>query len=69
MRAIPGDNLAYPIQITLENGSQGSGFYLHEENQGYLITAAHVLLNQDESPKSNKVQLLSYTPDFESGSF
>lgn len=56
MRAIPGDNLAYPIQITLENGSQGSGFYLHEENQGYLITAAHVLLNQDESPKSNKVQ-------------
>lgn len=33
MRAIPGDNLAYPIQITLENGSQGSVFYLHEENK------------------------------------
>jgi hypothetical protein len=45
-RAIPDDNLAYPILISLKAGSVssfGSGFCLDTSNATYLVTAKHVL--------------------------
>jgi hypothetical protein len=46
-RAIPDDNLAYPVLITLKtaNGTlgYGSGVYLSTDNAMYLVTAKHVL--------------------------
>jgi hypothetical protein len=44
-RAIPDDNLAYPVLITLGNGSSGSGFFLNTSDAVYLVTAKHVLFN------------------------
>jgi hypothetical protein len=35
-RAIPDDNLAYPVLITLKNGSTGSGFFVNTGRAVYL---------------------------------
>jgi len=47
-RAIPDDNLLYPVLITVESqtGAQsfGSGFYLSKDGITYLVTAKHVLI-------------------------
>lgn len=43
MRALPDDNLAYPVQIMLTSGSAGSGFFLNTGGATYLATAQHVL--------------------------
>src|SRR6476619_5535761 len=48
-RAIPGDNLSYPVLITLENSNGatlgfGSGFYFNDDDAVYLITAKHVII-------------------------
>jgi Trypsin-like peptidase domain len=45
MRAIPDDNLAYPVLIVLDKGGTGSGFYLTDGNCLYLVTARHVLFD------------------------
>src|ERR1035437_6546772 len=45
-RAIPDDNLAYPVLISVGNGSSGSGFFLNTNNAVYLVTSKHVLFNQ-----------------------
>ena len=63
-RAIPADNLAYPVLITLRNGSTGSGFYISTGQAVYLVTAKHVLFD----PKTNKLldvalDVLSYPKD------
>jgi hypothetical protein len=63
-RAIPDDNLAYPVLITLKNGSAGSGFFLNNGKAVYLVTAKHVLFD----PSSQKLldvtlDLLSYSKD------
>ena len=63
-RAIPDDNLAYPVLITLGNGSSGSGFYLNTGDAVFLVTAKHVLFD----PKTKKlldpsISLLSYSRD------
>jgi hypothetical protein len=63
-RAIPDDNLAYPVLITLKNGVTGSGFYLNTGKAMYLVTAKHVLLD----PKTQMLldvalELLSYSKD------
>lgn len=69
IRAIPNDNLAYPVLITHEAGGTGTGFYLSTDKYIYLVTARHILFN-DESPnkprftlKSNSIKLLSYPHD------
>ena len=41
-RAIPDDNLAYPVLIITKRGS-GSGFFYRHDNKYYLVTARHVL--------------------------
>ncbi len=63
-RAIPDDNLAYPVLITLKSGSTGSGFYLNNGKALYLVTAKHVLFD----PATQKLldvglDLLSYSKD------
>ena len=49
-RALPDDNLAYPVLVTFKN-SQGSGFYLTTPSALYLVTATHVLYDPaDKKP-------------------
>jgi len=63
-RAIPDDNLAYPVLITLGNGTTGSGFYLHTNNAIYLVTAKHVLFDLATHKLRNlALELLSYSKD------
>jgi S1-C subfamily serine protease len=62
-RALPDDNLAYPVLISLKNGG-GSGFYLNTKTAVYLVTAKHVLFD----PNTGKIldtsfDLLSYSKD------
>ena len=64
-RAIPDDNLAYPVLITFKNdGTTGSGFYLNTDKAVYLVTARHVLFNPDtHKPRGVEIELLSYSKD------
>jgi hypothetical protein len=50
-RAIPDDNLGYPVLITLPGVGTGSGFYINATKYTYLVTAKHVLFN----PQSNQI--------------
>jgi hypothetical protein len=52
-RAIPDDNLAYPVLITINDSSgsvkgTGSGFYAYTDKYVYLVTAKHVLLDDKQ---------------------
>ncbi|MCJ7600239.1 MAG: serine protease [Desulfobulbaceae bacterium] len=63
-REIPDDNLAYPVLISLSTGSNGSGFFLNNNDSIYLITASHVLFDETSGDlKSNQAKLLSYSCD------
>lgn len=59
MRAIPDDNLSYPVLIKHSKGS-GSGFLLSAENGIQLITAKHVLLDDKGQPYSDVIDLVVY---------
>ena len=48
-RAIPDDNLAYPVLVELNSGSSGSGFFLNLADGTVLVTARHVLFERDGS--------------------
>jgi hypothetical protein len=77
-RAIPDDNLAYPVLITLKTANgltlgNGSGFYLNTDNATYLVTAKHVLAVGLPDPGTHKItvpdlllELLSYSKDLSS---
>jgi Trypsin-like peptidase domain len=64
-RAIPDDNLAYPVLITLrmKNGGviYGSGFYLNTPVSVYLVTAKHVLFAPSGQLVDADLELISYT--------
>jgi hypothetical protein len=63
-RAIPDDNLAYPVLISLKNGSSGSGFYLNDGKAIYLVTAKHVLFDPvTQRLMDVTAELLSYSKD------
>lgn len=63
-RAIPDDNLAYPVLISLDTGSRGSGFFLNTETCTYLVTAAHVLFDETSGHLNGKqAKLLFYSKD------
>jgi hypothetical protein len=53
MRAIPDDNLAYPVLLTLKGVGQGSGLYLNVNGKLYLVTAKHVIFD----PKTGKINM------------
>jgi hypothetical protein len=62
-RALPDDNLAYPVLITI-GASVGSGFFFNAPTAVYLVTAKHVLFD----PNGNKLYsgsllLLSHSKD------
>ena len=61
MRAIPENNLGYPVLVRVSDGSTGSGFYLRDEPYVYFVTAKHILFDpQSESLLGDKAQLTSY---------
>ena len=63
-RAIPDDNLAYPVLLTLGDGSSGSGFFLNVSDAVYLVTAKHVLFDPQTQLLRNPIlRLLSYPKD------
>ncbi|MFI5086944.1 MAG: trypsin-like peptidase domain-containing protein [Terriglobales bacterium] len=76
-RAIPDDNLAYPVLITLSDCSsniasvQGSGFFLDAGSEEYLVTARHIVFNESERVQPghahpllcNKAELVSSSRD------
>jgi hypothetical protein len=62
-RAIPDDNLAYPVLINVGDGSSGSGFFLNTSDSVYLVTAKHVLFNASNQLLSPHLNLLSYSKD------
>lgn len=68
MRIIPDDNLAYPVLIRWNNGSSGSGFRLRVDNKTYLITAKHVLYNNENNLLGNNLTLLCQTGDIDDDS-
>src|SRR5258708_39924691 len=62
-RALPDDNLAYPVLITYKNGT-GSGFYLATTTGVYLVTAKHVLFDLNSGkPLDTSFSLISYSKD------
>ena len=64
VRAIPDDNLAYPVLIMLRTGSTGSGFFLNTTTNVYLVTARHVLMDgQAASLQCPVAELVSYSGD------
>lgn len=63
-RALPDDNLGYPVLISFEGGVYGSGFYLDTGSALYLVTAKHVLFDPATgSLRGNQFKVLSYSKD------
>ena len=61
-RAIPDDNLAYPVLVRLDNGSAGSGFFLNNNKNIFFVTAAHVLFDEKSGGIiAKRATLLSYS--------
>lgn len=61
-RAIPSDNLAYPVLVSIDTGSKGSGFFLSTGNSVYLVTSAHVLFDESSGNlRGKKAELLCYS--------
>ena len=63
MRAIPDNNLAYAVLITLASGGQGSGFFLNAPPSGYLVTAAHVLYDEKGALRSDVLTVRAFPAD------
>lgn len=64
VRAIPDDNLAYPVLITLSTGQTGSGFFLNTSDATYLVTAKHVLYDEKgEDILAPTIELRAYGKD------
>jgi hypothetical protein len=64
MRALPDDNLAYPVLLQLGDGSLGSGFYLGVDSGIYLVTARHVLYEDDgRTLRGPNLSAVSYPRD------
>lgn len=64
IRAVPDDNLAYPVLVTLKDGKQGSGFFLNLEAGSFLVTARHVLFKEgSDDLLAPEAEILSYAKD------
>ena len=68
MRNIPEDNLAMSVLLTLNNGGLGSGFLLAFNNKLYLITAKHVLFNENGILRGTELDLLCQSKDIDDDS-
>ncbi len=61
---LPPDNLSYPVRLVIGNSS-GSGFTISHNNQLYLVTAKHVVFQQNQTTKTfdlldKKMRMLVY---------
>jgi len=63
MRALPVDNLSYPVFISLKGGGSGSGVYINDGKSIYLATAKHVLVNADNNLTSDEIDIFSFSRD------
>lgn len=66
---LPLNNLAYPVRILIGNSS-GSGFIIEYKNQLYIVTAKHVLYQQNQATKEfslwdKKMKVITYPLDSE----
>jgi hypothetical protein len=64
-RLVPEGYLPYPVLLTLDDGSTGSGFFLNSGTAFYLVTAKHVLFDAKGKIASDSVDLLSYSKTLE----
>jgi len=66
-RAIPDDNLAYPVHAVILDGddSSGSGFYLNTDTEVFFVTAAHVIFDIETLTKlrGKRLRLSSWPKD------
>jgi hypothetical protein len=63
-RAIPDDNLAYPVLLAIQQGGFGSGFFLNTSHSLFLVTAKHVVFNPTtKALVGTECSLLSYPRD------
>lgn len=63
-RAIPDDNLAYPVLVTVVQAGSGSGFFLNTPHSVFFVTAKHVLFDPNSgSLAGSTCSLLSYAHD------
>ncbi len=64
MRAVPDDNLAYPVLIALKSGEQGTGFFFNTTTASFLVTARHVLFKEKTDELINaKAEIVSYAKE------
>ncbi len=63
-RAVPDDNLAYPVLVTLKEGGQGSGFFLNLQTATFFVTARHVFFKEGtDDLLAQEAELRSYAKD------
>jgi hypothetical protein len=62
-RAIPDDNLGYPVLITTPSGNTGSGALVNTSGALFFVTAKHVLFDKGGKLREQAAQLLSYSKD------
>lgn len=65
-RAIPENNLAFPVLITLDSAEMASGFYMRQQTDLYFVTARHVLFGEGAAKGHLKARMgvcLSYPSD------
>jgi hypothetical protein len=62
-RALPDDNLAYPVLVAIPGVEEASGFYLNTPTATYLVTAKHVLFSDNGQLRGPMMTLLSYAKD------
>lgn len=63
-RAIPDDNLAYPVLVTVTQAGTGSGFFLNTTHSEFFVTAKHVLFDPKTGTLAGPAcSLVSYARD------
>lgn len=62
-RALPRDNLSYPVLVDIPTRLPATGFYVNNNNEIYLVTAKHVLCDPKLTFWDNKATIQSYSKD------
>ncbi len=62
-RAVPEDNLAYPVLITIPGVEEASGILPEYGTNSYFVTAKHVLFDAQGQLRGSTMTLLSYSKD------
>ncbi|EGR1752549.1 trypsin-like peptidase domain-containing protein [Vibrio parahaemolyticus] len=63
MAVLPKGCLAFPVLITLGSGGLGTGFFVLDGQDVFLVTAKHVLFNNANLLQSGTATIKSYTED------